>query len=72
MEYDEGAHAFKCPKCEHGMEEVSHDGIVIEQNTLFDRRISGSWRESGGKAGVFLGATDPTSTGSSSTTTTTP
>ncbi len=33
MEYDEGAHAFKCPKCDHGMEEVSHDGIVIERCT---------------------------------------
>ncbi len=43
----------------------SFAGSILQderQNTLFDRRMSGSWRESGGKAGVFLGSTDPVTT----------
>ena len=40
---------------------------TTQQNTLFDRRVSGSWRESGGKAGVFLGSTDPTTTAATAT-----
>lgn len=33
MDYDQDTHKLKCPKCGHGMEEVSHDEIVIERCT---------------------------------------
>jgi len=49
-------------------------GTVLETeqaNTLFDRLISGSWLESSGNAGVFLGSTAPISTSGAVTTTTT-
>lgn len=52
--------------------EGSFRGSLLETtraNTLFDRRISGTWRESGGNAGVFLGSTDPVTTAATTTTT---
>lgn len=33
MEYDESIHSLQCPKCQHGMEEVTHEGIVIDRCT---------------------------------------
>jgi uncharacterized protein len=33
MEHDPAAHSLKCPKCGHGMEEVVHDGVVIDRCT---------------------------------------
>jgi hypothetical protein len=45
--------------------------LVTKPNTLFDRRITGSWRESGGKAGVFFGATGSTTDATAAATTTT-
>jgi len=51
----------------------SFAGSILEderQNTLFDRRMSGSWRESGGNAGVYFGVTVPISTSGSGLSTT--
>ena len=33
MEYDNAVHSIQCPKCDHGMEEVSHGGVVIDRCT---------------------------------------
>jgi Zn-finger nucleic acid-binding protein len=33
MEYDTASHSMKCPKCQHGMEEVTHEGITIDRCT---------------------------------------
>ncbi len=33
MDYDEAIHDLKCPKCGHGMHEVSHEGITIDRCT---------------------------------------
>lgn len=33
MEYDSALHSLQCPKCHNGMEEVSHEGIVIDRCT---------------------------------------
>jgi len=31
MEYDPELHSLKCPKCDHGMEEVTHEGVTIDR-----------------------------------------
>jgi uncharacterized protein len=31
MEYDPQSHSLQCPKCFHGMEAVTHDGITIDR-----------------------------------------
>jgi uncharacterized protein len=31
MEYNPDVHSLKCPKCQHGMEEVTHEGITIDR-----------------------------------------
>ncbi len=33
MEYDAAQHSLQCPKCQHGMEEITHDGITIDRCT---------------------------------------
>jgi len=33
MEYDPEVHSLECPKCGHGMEEVSLEGITIDRCT---------------------------------------
>ncbi len=33
MEYDAAVHNIKCPKCHHGMEEVTHGDIAIDRCT---------------------------------------
>ena len=33
MEYDPGIHSLQCPKCRHGMEEETLDGITIDRCT---------------------------------------
>jgi Zn-finger nucleic acid-binding protein len=33
MEYDAAQHSLQCPKCRHGMEEITHDGITIDRCT---------------------------------------
>jgi Zn-finger nucleic acid-binding protein len=33
MDYDKTAHSLKCPKCGHGMTEVSHEEIQIDRCT---------------------------------------
>jgi Zn-finger nucleic acid-binding protein len=33
MEYDTASHSMQCPKCRHGMEEVTHEGITIDRCT---------------------------------------
>jgi Zn-finger nucleic acid-binding protein len=33
MEYDAALHSLKCPKCLHGMEEITHEGIIIDRCT---------------------------------------
>jgi uncharacterized protein len=33
MEYDTAIHSLQCPKCHHGMEEITHQGIVIDRCT---------------------------------------
>ena len=33
MEYDPDTHNLQCPKCEHGMEEITHDDIAIDRCT---------------------------------------
>ncbi|MFK8050035.1 MAG: zf-TFIIB domain-containing protein [Halioglobus sp.] len=33
MVYDQATHSLKCPKCGHGMEEATHDGITIDRCT---------------------------------------
>ncbi|AQA18546.1 hypothetical protein BST95_10185 [Halioglobus japonicus] len=33
MEFNESVHSLKCPKCGHGMEEVTHEGITIDRCT---------------------------------------
>ncbi len=33
MEHDPADHSLKCPKCQHGMVEVSHGEIVIDRCT---------------------------------------
>ena len=43
MEYDEAVHSLKCPKCQHGMEEVTHGEIVIDRCT----NCQGLWFDAG-------------------------
>ena len=31
MEYNAEKHSMQCPKCRHGMEEVTHEGITIDR-----------------------------------------
>ena len=31
MEHDSNVHSLQCPKCQHGMEEVTHEGITIDR-----------------------------------------
>ena len=31
MEYDAAIHSIQCPKCHHGMEEVTHGEVVIDR-----------------------------------------
>ena len=31
MEHDASVHSLKCPKCNHGMEEVTHEGVTIDR-----------------------------------------
>ena len=31
MEHNSGVHSLQCPKCDHGMDEVTHDGITIDR-----------------------------------------
>ena len=31
MEYNPDAHSLQCPKCEHGMDEVTHENITIDR-----------------------------------------
>jgi Zn-finger nucleic acid-binding protein len=33
MEYNSDTHSLKCPKCHHGMEEVTHGEVVIDRCT---------------------------------------
>jgi Zn-finger nucleic acid-binding protein len=33
MDYDAAVHNIKCPKCHHGMEEVTHGEVVIDRCT---------------------------------------
>ena len=33
MEYDAEVHSLSCPKCRHGMEQVSHNDITIDRCT---------------------------------------
>lgn len=31
MVFDSAVHSLKCPKCGHGMEEVTHEGVTIDR-----------------------------------------
>jgi Zn-finger nucleic acid-binding protein len=31
MEFDSNVHDLQCPKCEHGMSEVSYEGVTIDR-----------------------------------------
>ena len=31
MDYDKDTHSMKCPKCGHGMDEVTHEGVTIDR-----------------------------------------
>lgn len=31
MEYNADTHSLQCPKCKHGMEEITHEGITIDR-----------------------------------------
>lgn len=33
MEYNKNAHALQCPKCGHGMDEVTYDDVTIDRCT---------------------------------------
>ena len=33
MEYNPDVHSLQCPKCKHGMKEVTHEGITIDSCT---------------------------------------
>ena len=33
MDYDDTIHSVKCPKCGHGMNEATHEGITIDRCT---------------------------------------
>lgn len=33
MEYDATQHSLQCPKCHHGMEEITHEGVTIDRCT---------------------------------------
>ena len=33
MKYNPEVHSLKCPKCHHGSEEVTHEGITIDRCT---------------------------------------
>ena len=33
MEYDAAQHSLQCPKCQHGMGQITHDGITIDRCT---------------------------------------
>ena len=28
MEHDPDVHSLKCPKCQHGMHEIDHEGVI--------------------------------------------
>ena len=43
MEYNAEEHSLKCPKCQHGMQEVTHEGIVIDRCT----HCHGLWFDAG-------------------------
>lgn len=33
MDYNEDSHSLKCPKCQHGMEEIAHGEVLIDRCT---------------------------------------
>ena len=33
MKFNLDVHSLQCPKCEHGMEEVTHEGVTIDRCT---------------------------------------
>jgi uncharacterized protein len=33
MNYNPDTHSLQCPKCSHGMEEVTHEGVTIDRCT---------------------------------------
>lgn len=33
MEFESAVHSLKCPKCGHGMEEVTYEGVTIDRCT---------------------------------------
>ena len=43
MEYDPDTHALQCPKCHHGMEEVSYGNLKVDRCT----ECQGIWFDTG-------------------------
>ena len=43
MEYKADTHSLKCPKCDHGMEEISHGDVTIDRCT----HCKGLWFDAG-------------------------
>ncbi len=43
MEFDSEVHSLKCPKCEHGMDEVTYQGIAIDRCS----HCQGLWFDTG-------------------------
>ena len=43
MEYDANTHSLQCPKCKHGMDEVTYGNLTIDRCT----ECQGIWFDSG-------------------------
>jgi Zn-finger nucleic acid-binding protein len=57
MEHDPDSHNLQCPKCQHGMDEVTHEGITIDrcsncQGLWFDDDEAHQLKLKGGGSGV--------------------
>ena len=60
MEHDTGVHSLQCPKCDHGMHEVTHDDITIDRcsnchGLWFDDDEAHDLKDSFGSEGVDTG-----------------
>ncbi len=60
MEYNSEVHALQCPKCQHGMEEVTYESITIDrcthcQGLWFDEDEAHRLKKSYGSEALDLG-----------------
>lgn len=61
MEFNSDIHALQCPKCHHGMDEISHEGITVDrcthcQGLWFDDDEAHHLKDIKGSAGLDIGS----------------